>query len=178
MKNGKAALTIWFEKPWCFPVPWTKALNKMGDWLLPELRGLKKVRVPKKNAARCSPGSKEHMTWNLKKIIANSERWCGKFSTLGMRWGCLSKILRIHSYNYVRARPAAMTQRISFGTGIAEGSCVYAVLLSVFISRRLWNQDPWPYIAQTIALARKDAAHIATHARFYKGRAGGYGGIK
>jgi hypothetical protein len=54
-----------------------------------------------------------------------------------MRWGCLSKILSIHSYNYVRARPAAMTRPISCATGIAEGSCADTVLLSVSISRQL-----------------------------------------
>ena len=63
----------------------------------------------------------------------NSERWCVKFSTIGMPYRRLSKILRIHSNNYVRARPAAIKQRISFGTGIAERSCAYAVLLRVFI---------------------------------------------
>jgi hypothetical protein len=47
--------------------------------------------APKENVARCSPGSKEHVTWNLNKIIANSERWCGKFSKILMSWGVFQK---------------------------------------------------------------------------------------
>ena len=89
--------------------------------------------APKENVARCSPGSKEHVTWNLKKIIANSQRWCKKFSKIWMSWGRFSKVLRSHANNYVGARPAAMTRGISFGTNIDERSCSYAVLLSVFI---------------------------------------------
>ncbi len=47
--------------------------------------------------------------------------------------GRFSKVLRSHGNNYVRARSAAMTRGISFGTNIDEGSCAYAVLPSVFI---------------------------------------------
>jgi hypothetical protein len=39
--------------------------------------------APKENVARCSPDSKEHVTWNLKKIIANSERWCENSQRFG-----------------------------------------------------------------------------------------------
>lgn len=106
----------------------------MDAWLLQERKGAEDGKgAPKENVARYSPGSKEHVTWNLKKVIANSELWCGKFSKIWMSWGCFSKVLRSHGNNYVRARPAAMMRRISFGTIIAEGSCSYAVLLSVFI---------------------------------------------
>ena len=56
---------------------------------------------------------------------------------------------------------AVISHRIIFGTRAAEGSCAYAVLLSVIEARGLRYQDPLAYIAQTIALARKTAALIA-----------------
>lgn len=89
--------------------------------------------APKENVARCSPGSKEHLT-------LESEKDHFKFTALVWKilkdldeLGRFSKVLRSHGNNYVRARSAAMTRGISFGTNIAKGSCSYAVLLSVFI---------------------------------------------
>jgi hypothetical protein len=55
-------------------------------------------------------------------------------------------------------RHAVISRRISFGTRTAEGSMAYAALLSVIETCRLRNQDPWQYIAQTIALGRKGIA--------------------
>jgi transposase len=44
---------------------------------------------------------------------------------------------------------------ISYGTRTPEGSLAYASLLSVIQTCRLRDVDPWSYIAQTIARARK-----------------------
>jgi len=55
-------------------------------------------------------------------------------------------------------RHAVISRRISFGTRTSEGSRSYAALLSVIETCRLRGQDPWVYIAQTIALARKGIA--------------------
>ena len=52
-------------------------------------------------------------------------------------------------------RHAVIARRISFGTRTTEGSCAYAALLSVIETCRLRKQDPWTYIAATIALGRK-----------------------
>lgn len=58
-------------------------------------------------------------------------------------------------------RHAVISRRISFGTRTSEGSDAYAALLSVIETCRLRNVDPWAYIAQTIALARKGQRHIS-----------------
>ena len=58
-------------------------------------------------------------------------------------------------------RHAVISRRISFGTRTSEGSEAYAALLSVIETCRLRNVDPWTYIAQTIALARKGQPHIS-----------------
>jgi len=63
---------------------------------------------------------------------------------------------------------------MSFGTRTAQGSRAYAALLSVIETRWLRNQDPWAYIEQNIALARKGASHIAIPARFCEGSVNGY----
>ena len=55
-------------------------------------------------------------------------------------------------------RHAVISRRISFGTRTTEGSMAYAALLSVIETCRLRDQDPWQYIAQTIALGRKGVA--------------------
>jgi len=62
-------------------------------------------------------------------------------------------------------RHAVISRRISFGSRTAEGSRAYASLLSVFETCRLRDQDPWVYIAQTIALARKGIGPVSIPAQ-------------
>ena len=52
-------------------------------------------------------------------------------------------------------RHAVIARRIGYGTRTSEGSLAYSSLLSVIETCRLRNIDPWIYIAEVIALARK-----------------------
>jgi hypothetical protein len=52
-------------------------------------------------------------------------------------------------------RHAVISRRISHGTRTSEGSRAYSALLSVIETCRLRNLNPWTYIAEVIALARK-----------------------
>ncbi|MGK7916363.1 MAG: transposase [Prochloraceae cyanobacterium] len=52
-------------------------------------------------------------------------------------------------------RHAVIARRIGFGTRTDEGSLAYSSLLSVIETCRLRNIDPWSYLVEVIALARK-----------------------
>ena len=52
-------------------------------------------------------------------------------------------------------RHAVISRRISHGTRTSEGSRAYSALLSVIETCRLRNLNPWTYIAEVLALARK-----------------------
>ena len=48
-----------------------------------------------------------------------------------------------------------ITRQIGFGTRTGEGSLAYSSLLSVTETCRLRQINPWTYIAEVLALARK-----------------------
>ncbi len=50
---------------------------------------------------------------------------------------------------------AVISRRISQGTRTSEDSRAYSALLSVIETCRLRNLNPWTYIAEVVALARK-----------------------
>lgn len=52
-------------------------------------------------------------------------------------------------------RHAVIARRISYGTRTTEGSLAYCSVLSVIETCRLRKVDPWSYIAQVLAQARK-----------------------
>ena len=52
-------------------------------------------------------------------------------------------------------RHAVIARRIGYGTRTSEGSLAYSSLLSVIETCRLRQVNPWTYIAEVIALARK-----------------------
>lgn len=52
-------------------------------------------------------------------------------------------------------RHAVIARKIGFGTRSSEGSLAYSSLLSVIETCRLRQINPWTYIAEVIALARK-----------------------
>ena len=55
-------------------------------------------------------------------------------------------------------RHAVIARRISYGTRTPEGSKAYSALLSVIETCRLRGINPWPYISEVIALARRGIA--------------------
>jgi phosphoribosyl 1,2-cyclic phosphodiesterase len=52
-------------------------------------------------------------------------------------------------------RHAVIARRLGYGTRTSEGSLAYSSLLSVIETCRLRNINPWTYLAEVIAKARK-----------------------
>ena len=50
---------------------------------------------------------------------------------------------------------AVIARHIGFGTRTTEGSLAYSSLLSVIETCRLRDINPWPYIAEVLAMARQ-----------------------
>jgi len=143
-----------------------KEAQKMGDWLLRELRRLIKAMAEDGEGGKrkCSP------------ILARLKRACNlgskkdhaKLKALAKEilndWGAVVAFVKNPELpptnnDAERAlRHAVISRRIGFGTRTPEGSMAYAALLSVIETCRLRDQDPWDYIAQTIALGRKGIA--------------------
>jgi transposase len=147
--------------------------QKMGDWFLRELRGLIKAMAEEGEDAKrkCSP------------ILARLKRACNlgscedhpKLRALAREilndWDAVVAFVKnpglppTNNEAERALRHAVISRRISFGTRTAEGSRAYAALLSVIETCRLRGQDPWAYIAQTIALARKGITPASIPAR-------------
>ena len=62
-------------------------------------------------------------------------------------------------------RDAVIARRISNGTRSEEGSVAYAATLSVFETCRRRGVEPWRYITDLLAKARKGLPHLAIPAR-------------
>jgi transposase len=143
-----------------------KRAQEMGEWFLRELRGLITAMAEHGEGGKrkCSP------------ILARLKRACNLGSEENhSKLRALAKEI-LNDWDAVVAfvknpglpptnndaeralRHAVISRRISFGTRTTEGSMAYAALLSVIETCRLRNQDPWQYIAQTIALGRKGIA--------------------
>jgi IS1 family transposase/transposase len=138
--------------------------QKMGDWFLRELRGLIKAMSDSGEGGKCSL-----ILARLKRACKlGSEEKYSKLRALAKEilndWDAVVAFVKNPELpptnnDAERAlRHAVISRRISFGTRTTEGSMAYAALLSVIETCRLRNQDPWQYIAQTIALGRKGLA--------------------
>ena len=140
--------------------------QKMGDWFLRELRGLIKAMTEDGEGGKrkCSP-----ILARLKRACnLGSEEEHSKLRALAKEilndWDAVVAFVKNPELpptnnDAERAlRHAVISRRIGFGTRTTEGSMAYAALLSVVETCRLRNQDPWHYIAQTIALGRKGIA--------------------
>jgi transposase len=143
-----------------------KKAQQMGDWFLRELRGLIKAMADhgEGDKKQCNP-----ILARLKRACKlGSEEEHPKLRALAREilndWDAVVAFVKNPELpptnnDAERAlRHAVISRRISFGTRTTEGSRAYAALLSVVETCRLRNQDPWEYIAQTIALARKGIA--------------------
>ena len=58
-------------------------------------------------------------------------------------------------------RDAVIARRISNGTRTEEGSAAYAATMSVLETCRRRGVDPWPYITDLLADARRGLPHLA-----------------
>ncbi|WP_207689650.1 IS66 family transposase [Desulfonema limicola] len=140
--------------------------QKMGDWLLKELRCLIKTMAEygEDNKKKCSP------------ILARLKKACNlgakedhaKLKALANEilndWDAVVAFVKnpdlppTNNEAERALRHAVISKRISFGTRTSEGSKAYAALLSVIETCRLRNQNPWDFISQVISLGRKGIA--------------------
>jgi transposase len=136
---------------------------QFGTWLLKELRGLiQTIADGGENATRrCYP------------ILARLKRACllgADGPTQKMRasareilndWEAFVAFVKnpdvppTNNEAERALRHAVISRRISHGTRTSEGSRAYSALLSVIETCRLRKLNPWTYIAEVIALARK-----------------------
>lgn len=141
--------------------------QKMGDWFLREIRGLLHTMSEGggDSQRKCSP------------ILARLKRACllgknedhPKLRALAREilndWDAVVAFVknphlpRTNNEAERALRPIVIARGISFGTRTSEGSQAYAALMSVIETCRLRKQNPWDYIAQTVALARKGMTH-------------------
>lgn len=145
--------------------------QKMGEWLLRELRGLiKAVAEDGEGGQQCNL-----ILARLKKVCnlgfeAEHEKLRALCKEILNDWDAVvafvkNPFLPPTNNEAERAlRHAVIARRISFGTRTPEGSRAYAALLSVIETCRLRKQDPWTYIAETVALGRKGMAPSAIEA--------------
>lgn len=145
--------------------------QKMGDWFLRELRGLIKAMTEDgEGASKCNL-----ILARLKKACnLGSEEDHEKLKALSKEilndWDAVVAFVKNPELpptnnDAERAlRHAVISRRISFGTRTTEGSQTYAALLSVIETCRLRKQDPWQYIADTVALGRKGLAPLSIKA--------------
>ncbi len=140
--------------------------QKMGEWFLRELRGLIKAMAEdgEDGQGKCSL-----ILARLKRACnLGSEQEHSKLRALAREilndWDAVVAFVKnpelppTNNEAERALRHAVISRGISFGTRTTEGSMAYAALLSVIETCRLRNQDPWQYIARTIALGRKGIA--------------------
>ncbi len=141
--------------------------RKMGEWFLREMRGLLKTMAEGEDGRKqCGP------------ILARFKKACnlGSKSDHARLKSFANEIL--NDWDAVVAfvknpglpatnneaeralRWAVIFRKITFGTRTEEGSRSFSALLSVIETCRLRNIEPWEYIAQVIALARKGIAPL------------------
>ena len=142
--------------------------QKMGEWFSRELRRLiKEMAQGQAGKKQCNP------------ILARLKRACNlgsksdhaKLKSLAKEilndWDAVVAFVKnpeLPATNNLAERAlrwVVLYRKITFGTRTSEGSRSFTATLSVIKTCRLRNIDPWDYIAQTIARARKDLAPLA-----------------
>ena len=141
--------------------------QKMGDWFLNELRRLiKEMADGQAGKNQCNP------------TLARLKRACNlgaesehaKLKSLAREilndWDAVVAFVKnpeLPATNNLAERAlrwVVLYRKITFGTRTSEGSKSFAATLSVVKTCRLRNIDPWDYVAQTIARARKGLAPL------------------
>jgi len=142
--------------------------QKMGAWFLRELKRLiKEMADGQAGKNQCNP------------ILARLKRACNlgaesehaKLKALAKEilndWDAVVAFVKnpgLPATNNLAERAlrwVVLYRKITFGTRTSEGSRAFAATLSVMKTCRLRKVDPWDYIAQTIARARKGLAPLA-----------------
>jgi transposase len=138
-----------------------------GDWLLRAMRGLihavaegTGARIINPILARLKRACKRHRDDEAEKVRALARE-------ILKDWAAITAFvtnpdLPATNNDAERAlRDAVIARRISNGTRSEEGSAAYAATLSVFETCRRRAIEPWQYITDRLARARKGLPHIS-----------------
>jgi transposase len=137
-----------------------------GDWLLREMRGLiHKVaegtgaRIINPILARLKRACKLHRDDDAEKVRALARKVLNDWAAITAF--VANPDLPATNNEAERAlRDAVIARRISNGTRTEEGSAAYAATLSVFETCRRRGVEPWRYITDLLARARKGLPHL------------------
>jgi transposase len=138
-----------------------------GDWLLREMRGLihevaegTSARILNPRLARLKRACKLHRDDEAEKVRALAREILNDWTAITAF--VTNPDLPATNNEAERAlRDAVIARRISNGTRSEEGSAAYAATLSVFETCRRRGVEPWRYITDLLARARKSLPHIS-----------------
>ncbi|HEX2174222.1 MAG TPA: IS66 family transposase [Dehalococcoidia bacterium] len=138
-----------------------------GDWLLREVRALihevaegTGARIINPILARLKRACKLHRDDEVEKIRALAREVLNDWAAITAFVS--NPALPATNNEAERAlRDAVIARRISNGTRTQEGSAAYAATLSVFETCRRRGTEPWRYITDLLARARKGLPHLA-----------------
>jgi hypothetical protein len=137
-----------------------------GDWLLREMRGLihavaegTGARLINPMLARLKRACKLHRDDDAEKVRALAREILNDWTAITAF--VTNPDLPATNNEAERAlRDAVIARRISNGTRTEEGSAAYAATLSVFETCRRRGIEPWLYITNLLARARKGMPHV------------------
>jgi transposase len=138
-----------------------------GAWLLREVRGLihevaegTGARIVNPILARLKRACKRHRDDEAEKVRALAREVLNDWTAITAF--VTNPDLPATNNEAERAlRDAVIARRISNGTRSEEGSAAYAATLSVFETCRRRGVEPWRYITDLLARARKGLPHVA-----------------
>jgi transposase len=137
-----------------------------GDWLLREMRALihavaegTGARILNPMLARLKRACKLHRDDEAEKVRALAREVLNDWAAITAF--VTNPDLPATNNEAERAlRDAVIARRISNGTRTEEGSAAYAAILSVFETCRRRGIEPWQYITDLLARARKGLPHF------------------
>ena len=139
---------------------------RFGEWLVRELRGLIKAVAEDKDhtilnpiQARLKRACKRHRDDEAEKVRALAREVLNDWTAITAF--VTNPDLPATNNEAERAlRDAVIARRISNGTRSEQGSAAYAATLSVFETCRRRGVEPWRYITDLLAKARKGLPHL------------------
>jgi transposase len=137
-----------------------------GDWLLREMRGLihevaegTGARIINPILARLKRACKLHRDDSAKKVRALAREVLNDWAAI-TAFVTNPELPATNNEAERALRDAVIARRISNGTRTEEGSAAYAATLSVFETCRRRGVEPWHYITDLLARARKGLPHF------------------
>lgn len=138
-----------------------------GAWLLREVRGLihevaegAGARIINPILARLKRACKRHRDNDAEKVRALAREILNDWAAI-TAFVTNTDLPATNNEAERALRDAVIARRISNGTRTEEGSAAYAATMSVFETCRRRGIEPWRYITDLLARARKGLQHLA-----------------